>query len=805
MTRLKPAVAGAVMLLLLLSSGAWLYLRAAATPRSGGEMPLPGLSAPVTVLRDELGIPYLFADNTPDLLRAQGFVTAQHRLFQMELFRATWRGRLAATLGEVALDNDIRMRVLGIDRNGRRHAQVLGAESRAWLQPYVDGINAYVQEHAGDHPLELRLTGLNPAPWSVADIVTLVHFVHYTHATNFGAEVIAQRLIDHLGRERAASLMPLTRNPDWSAAGGGQSAANGLAAAVILNLDWSDLLFGPDLPVHGGIGSNNWAIGPERSASGQAMLANDPHLDNRILPGMWHPVGLFAPGIQAVGAALPGLPGLMLGRTRHVAFGVTNAYGDVQDLYIETLDPTDAGRYLDGDRSLPFEEVEEVILVRDAEVPGGLREHPLLLRYTRRGPVISDHAGIGPGGNHLLVLRSTSAEVHGPRLGIEGLLTAADAAAFDREVQKIDLMMFNFVFADDQGNIGHRASGALPLRSGVDGSQPRPAPAAGGDDWQGFLPKDRMPGMFNPPRAWVGTANHDTRPEGFPWYYTNYVAPDYRYRRMGQVLDGARNMSSADHLALMADDRNLQSDTLLPHILAALDGMPDHVDLAGILAAWDGIDRADAAAPLIYQALYREIALGTFGDELGETLAREMLASWYFWQQRFEAMLADPGGIWFDDVATPDRRETLADVVRGAVPRARALIEQRQGPDPERWRWGDAHQLAFVSPLRRSGIGSGLAGGFSVPRSGSGETLNRGIYSFNKPFDAGFFASLKLVVDFADTDKVEAMLAGGVVERHFQAHQNDQAKLWAAGEHRPWWFSPEQARANAVSRTLLVP
>lgn len=813
MALLRRTLLGSVLALLVAAGAVWVHLKSAAVPAQGGQLTLPGLTAPVTVLRDDLGMAYLFADTTPDLLRAQGFITAQHRLLQMELFRATWQGRLSSVLGEKSLASDIRMRVLGIERNSRRHSEQLSAATRAWLQPYVDGVNAYVVAYPDDHPLELGWVGLDPRPWELADLVALIHFVHYTHATNFQAELLGQQLVDHLGPERAAQLMPLLRSPDRVNAERPSYLPPPAAAQVKPGLAGAHSLLFSDTPQHGGIGSNNWAVGAERSAAGHAMLANDPHLDNRILPGMFHPIGLFAPGIQAVGATLPGLPGLLLGRTEHVAFGVTNAYGDVQDIYLETLDPADPERYLQGGESLPFERSEQVIEIKDNALPGGVREYPLTVRYTRRGPVISDHQGLdqsldygrGPGSSQVLVLRTTAWEKHAPQLGIEGLLNAADAQAFDARVQDIDLMMFNFVFADDQGNIGHRASGALPVREGADGSLPRQVPVDGGDDWVGWIPKGSMPGSFNPTRGWVGTANHDTRPADFPWYYTSYVAPDYRYRRMGQVLNQATDMTVASHWALMADNRNLQSDTLLPPILDALAGRREHADLYNLLASWDGVDRADSPAPLIYQALYREIAQGTFGDDLGPTLAGTMLSSWYFWQQRFEALLAAPNGDWFDDIGTPGQRETLADVIRTATPRVRASLEALYGPDANVWRWGRAHTLSFVSPLRPTGLGSGLAGSFQRERSGSGETLNRGIYAFQQPFAVNFFASLKLVVDFADPDKVEAVLAGGVVERHFQPHQSDQARLWADGERRAWWFDPEQVRAHARSKTLLVP
>ena len=782
---------------------AFLYVRAAGQPRVDGTLRLAGLTAPVKVMRDELGIPYVFAENVPDLIRAQGFVTAQDRLFQMELFRATWRGELAAAFGADALASDIRMRVLGMRRNGDRHAEKISDETRALLQQYVDGINAYLRDAGTDHPVEPKLAGLAPSPWSVADLVTLVHFVHYTHATNFKAEVVAQMLIDKLGLERAREIFPLTVNPDW---GTTSASVGGAGAGQRLGVRWSDLAVAPETLNHQGLGSNNWAIGPSRSASGKAMVANDPHLDSRILPGYWHPIGLFAPGVQAIGAALPGMPGILVGRTKHVAFGVTNAYGDVQDLYIETVDPANPEHYLDGGRSVPFDVVNETIRVKDKAAAGGMREVTLKIRLTRRGPVITDHAGLGPKGDKLLVLRSTDAEVLGPVLGFEGLLAAPDAAAFDREVQKMDLMMFNFVFGDDQGAIAHRATGAVPIRAHGAGAIPHAPPADGSDDWTGFIPKERMPGIADPPRAWVGTANNDTTPAGYPWYYTNYVAPDYRYRRIGQVLAAGEKMTVDDHWALMHDDRNLQSDVLRKAIVAALKDEPAQRDLATLLDAWDGVDRAEQAAPLVYQALYRQIALATFANKLGDELARDMLSTWYFWQQRFDALATTtPDSPWFDDPATPERRETLADVIRAAAPKARAELEALQGKDPSAWRWGKAHVLRFVSPLRRSGAGQELFGGFSVERPGSGETLDRGVYDFMKPYDVNFFPSMRIVTDFGDPDKVEAVIAGGVIERHFQPHQNDQARLLVANERRAWWFNPVQAVAHAKSTLQLAP
>jgi penicillin amidase len=801
--RLFRSLAVLLVLATAAALGVFWYAQRAAQVQVDGTMRLAGLRAPVAVFRDELGIPYIFAGNTADLLRAQGFVTAQHRLLQLELFRAQMRGELAAIVGPAALPSDVRVRVLGLRRNADRHVERLSPESRAFFQAYAEGINAYIADHTAEHPLELRLLGVQPTPWSVADLIGFVHFVHYSHAANFSAEIIGQRLVDKLGPERAAEILPLAVNPDGPGTSEPKTAAKPLALA--LGLDAASLLVAPDPAAPPGLGSNNWAVAPTRSASGRAVFANDPHLDARMLPGYWHPVGLFSPEVGAVGAALPGLPGILSGRTRHVAFGVTNAYGDVQDVYIETLAPGDPDRYLDGGKPVAFEVVTETIRVKDGDAPGGFREERLRIRYTKRGPVISDHRGLGPAGDRVLVLRSTEAEVLAPQIGIEGFLGVPDAAAFDREVQKIDLMMFNFVFADDAGVIGFRASGAVPIRAGRDGALPRIAPEDGSDDWTGFIPKDRMPGALAPERGWAGTANQDTTPEAFPYYYSNYFAPGSRYRRMSDVLGGPGKLAVADHFALMSDARNLQSDRLRPSMIAALRDDPTQRDLATILERWDGVDRTDAAAPLVYQALYREVALGTFADELGPELAKDMLASWYFWQERLDALAATPDSVWFDDVATPDRQETLADVIRAAAPRARTTLVAAQGPDPASWQWGRAHTLDFVSPLRRAGPGRELVGGLSFPWAGSVDTLNRGMYAFNDPYRVNFFPSMRLVVDFGEPEKIEAVVAGGVSERHLQPHLNDQARLLGEHQRRPWWYSREKIEANAKHRVVLEP
>ncbi len=484
-------------------------------PKVDGELALPGLSAPVRVLRDEHGIPYVFAANTPDLIRAQGFVTAQDRLFQLEGFRAIATGRLAESIGASGLTSDRQIRLLGLSRNAERHAKLLSSPARDFLLWYVEGLNAYITNHTDDHPLELKLAGFSPRPWTLEDMVASLHLANWTQAANFKAELTMQKLIDKFGADKALrELAPVNVNPlrqQQPVIVGDAAGAQSLGTVPLLaGLDEPDAPWASLAPL--GLGSNNWAIGKSRSASGAAVLVNDPHLDARMLPGIWHPIGLFAPGIQAVGAAYPFVPGIQVGRTAHVAFGVTNAYGDSQDLFIEKLAPGRPDHYVDGDQVRPFQVIEEVIRIKDKDAPGGLREETMTVRATVRGPVISGPV-LGYDGEALLSLRMASAELPGGGLGIDQLLSARNVAEVDQAVQQLDLIYFNYVCADKAGGIGHRATGRVPVRASKQGSHPKPVGTS--DDWRGFIPPDQMPGTISPACDWVASANHDNRPDGY--------------------------------------------------------------------------------------------------------------------------------------------------------------------------------------------------------------------------------------------------------------------------------------------------
>ncbi|MHB8910278.1 MAG: penicillin acylase family protein [Syntrophales bacterium] len=786
---------------LLLSLAAVLGLPRLNDFQRRGRLVLPGLAGEVRVVRDEKGMAYIHAAGEEDLLRVQGFVTAQDRLFSMQATRLLVSGRISELVGEKGRKTDALMRTIGFVRHAKRHERILDERSRRFLQSYIEGVNAFIAR-GDDLPVEFRLAGIKPEPWSVVDSLAIIYYMGWTSAANLEMEVIAQMLVEKLGEARARELFPLNINPDDSrpakprpphAAGEvpGLLAGGGELLALVREGQGSLR-----------IGSNNWVTGGARSAGGKPIVANDPHLDARILPGPWYPAGLITPQLRAVGVTIPGIPGVVVGRTERIAVGITNSYGDAQDLYVETVDPANPANYLEGKKSIPFDVVRETLRIRDGNAPGGFREENLLIRLTRRGPVVTD---LLPGlkGPRVMTVRWSPFETMAPSLGQDAILTANSVGELKRAIGGITTVMLNFVFADVDGAIGWQTSGRIPIRTRGDGALPF-AVTDGEDNWAGWIPSDKMPGSVDPPRGWLGTCNHYVVPGDYPYSYTSYASPSYRYRRLAEVMDGPGKKTVDDHWQLQRDDLNVMAREIAPIMAQALLGHPDTAELGRLLERWDFRDRADQAAPLIFHRVYERFAVDLFRDELGEELARGMIGTWYFWEERLQLMVREGTSPWFGGPGAPSkggRDELFRRAARAWMAEMKAAGEG----NPAKWRWGDHHRITFVSPLRREGMGSAFLGSGPHPMDGSPETLYRASYDPGRPDAVALSASLRMVADLGDNDKVLAVLSGGVSGRQFTRHYRDQVEPFMNGEKQYWWFSDREIANHAKTEQTLAP
>lgn len=792
-----------------------------------GSAPLAQLTEPVSVVRDEKGMAYVRAASLLDAIRAQGYVTAQDRLFQLMLTRIAIGGQLAELFGEALVDRDKRQRALGFYRAAERHESLLAERDRAMFQAYADGVNAFINNPDASIPLELKLAGVEAEPWRVVDSLAVLYYMGWGSASDLKSELITQAIIEKVGIDRFRELQPLNifpgdqrnasvpRTPSTQVAQAASATATAArssvplhtsqGAASTLTMQTLQTLMCCDVGAPA-LGSNNWVLSAERSPGDKPILVNDPHLESTMLPTTFYPIGLFTPDLRAVGVNVPGLPGIIIGRNQYVATGATNGYADAQDVYIETVDPQNPDNYLEGQSSIPFELIEESIKVKDDTQDAGYRVENFTVRLTRRGPVISDLNDTDAPSEEgtVLSVRWAPFESMQPSTGLDTLLRARSIDDVRRSFANVTTVHLNFVIADTQGNIGWQVTGAIPYRRNNDGGVPVKVSDAE-DNWTGWVPLSERPAIVNPPQGWLGTANHRTVPDSTPYFYSSYFSPDYRIRRMFELFDGDDVVTTEQHWQAMRDDLNLLARDVVPLMVAALQDHEPTATLADVLNGWDYRDDADAAAPLIFQEIWRRLVDETLTDELGPDITTAITAVPYYWSQRMHRWLLDGSSPWFDRTDT-DAVETRDDIIRAAATQAQEAIASQLGSDISAWRWGDLHQIEILNPLRRSGVGKGLLGGGSHPMSGSAHTLYRASFDPSKPgYDVVYSAALRMVVDLSDDEKVMAVLPGGVSGRVFTPNFVDQVDEYMSGEVVYWWFADELIDGHGVFELALLP
>ena len=783
-----------LLVLPLVAIAVYLLLPRIDASQREGVIALPSLQAEVRVLRGDDGVPYVYAESLDDALVAQGFLHAQDRLFQLELYKYVAYGRLAEFIGEHGLRNDRIVRLLDIAGFARAQLARISPAERNFLQRYLDGVNDYIATRHNEFPLMLAVMGHEPQAWTLEDLVAIQYFRIWTSSVNWQQELLTLQLIDSLGEERARSLRPLTVNPEDPAT---ESDEAGLAGPA-LQLEFDDSLFSP-FQVRYAMGSDAWATDARKSAGSAPILSSDPHLDARNLPGFWYPMGIFTPELRVVGTSNPGGPGFGIGRNRFIAWGATNGYSDMVDLFIETSDPGNPDNYLEGERSKPFATRSEELLIRDSEAEGGYRSEIMQIRETDRGPVISDH-GMSVVDGLQLSLRWSVPEFALPDAGNLELLLAHSTDEAIAAIGNIATPL-NYIVADIYGNVARIASGLVPIRLQGDGLVPQLVGEQ--DNWAGRIPPEQMPLQLNPGKGWVGSTNNRVTTQDYPYAYSTHFSGDWRYRRVMEIMEKDQ-LDAADHWAANQDIKNLLAARMRPTLVAVFAEDAALQPLATVLADWNLEDAEDAAAPLIFQAVLRQLALETFADDMDQDLLQDYLAQPYYWQQRFLSWFESGDSDWFDDSRT-DTVEGRDDIIRRAGLQALAELQRDWGNDPAAWRWGDAHTVTFAHPFIPGETAARWIGGGTHPLSGSGETLKRGVYDFNEPYEARIIDSLRMIVDLSDDEKVLAHFPGGASERWFSPWNKNFLDPYLSGDMRYWWFSDAAIAANTDYELVLQP
>jgi penicillin amidase len=756
--------------------------------RIDGRLETAGLDSAVEVRRDRWGVPHIYAKTQRDLFFAQGFVAAQDRLFQMDLWRRTGQGRLAEVLGPKFVERDRFARMLAYRGDMNAEWASYAPDTKQIASDFVRGVNAYIAQVRDRPPVEFTLLGYKPEPWTPD--VPLQRMAALSMTGNAEMEVLRAQLVEMLGAERVSQLFPTIPHRDLDPVGTGFYA--GITSA---SLGAYDDATGP-VVVPRVVGSNNWVVSGALTKSGKPLLANDPHryLDNPSLRYLTHLVG---PGWNVIGAGEPGVPGIAAGHNERIGFGFTIVGMDQQDVYVETIGPcassglaVNARCYLSGGSWKPLRVIIDTIPVQGE--PGRI----VRLEFTEHGPLVTvDTATDREGHRRGFALRFVGSEP-----GTAGYLAqlsvnrARDWSSFLAAAGRWKLPTENLVYADVDGNIGWIAAGLMPIRgwSGL-----LPVPGSGGYEWAGFRRTDELPRAYNPASGFIVTANHDIRPDGYDTPLNFEFATPFRANRIASVLGAARDSVARgqprqgftvdDFKRLQHDEYSLQASMLVPELLrvASDAGVADRWEYR-TLANWDYVMRVDQSAPLLYEMWKRALS----------GLAAIRVAG----NDRAAAMIG--GGSWLDEWVSPNQALSLvpdaqrAVLMRAAMDTALTRIESRLGPDRAGWRWGAIHTASFAHRI---------AAAFDPPlvsRGGDGNTVNS---TSGGDYKQQYGASFREILDFADWDRSVATSVPGQSGQPESVFYANLLPLWGRGEYFPLVYSRAAVERETAHVLWLAP
>ena len=785
-----------LILIVLALAGGMIYLnnlKTRAVPDYNASVQIENLSAPVTVYRDSMGIPHIYASNEQDLYRTVGYVMAQDRLWQMDLMRRITQGQLSEVLDPGLVNADQLFRALDFSKKSAMVLSQTDPGIVACLEAYSDGVNQYIAQNQKKLSFEFTLLGYKPDPWEPLHTANLIGYMAWDLASGWGTEIALYKMQQVLSDTLFGELLPNMKYqstpvfPEFMTSNETLELQSNMEDAIGIVEKLGLQIFEA---------SNNWAISGTKSETGMPLMANDMHL-GLMAPGIWYQMHKVVEGkMNVTGVALPGAPYVIAGHNEDIGWGMTNVTVDDIDFYLETINPEDSNQYLvDGEwRELKL--VKEEINVKGQDEP-----EIRINRYTHRGPIVSTFKGVD---DRVISVRWQGNEYSNELRSVHLLNRASNWDEFRSAVSTFNSVSQNIVYVDRFGNIGLQTSAGIPIRR-EGGILVYP-----GDtslyDWLGQVPFEELPYSFNPEIGYVSSANNRTVGEDYPYYIGTWFSLPNRVERIREMLDEKEVLGTDDFKRMLRDQTSHFAMKMTPVYLEALENNTEGIyqEATRELENWDYNMAASSPAALIYEILWQELSWAMFHDELGDTLYPLMLQNNVITRNLINRVRITGKSIWCDNVETPDARESFQDNIRTAFHQTVDTIASMYGTEVATWQWGDLHQVALMHPLGGVSIVDKL---FKVnrgpfPVGGSFHTVCPYSYPIGSSFIADHGASERHIFNTSNWDKSLTVIPTGTSGVPASPHYLDQTGLYLNNKFHRDHFSKEAVEANYLYKAI---
>jgi penicillin amidase len=846
-------------------------------PQVSGVLKVPGLHGEVKIYRDRWGVPHIFTEDPHDLFFADGYVQAQDRLWEMVLFRAIATGKLCEIFGNMGLPGESIMGMpistLGMDKHqrimGMNHIGLVGEvllqktqpETLAQIQAFCDGINAFLKQNKNRLPIEFQVLYFEPEPFRPADIISLSRFYGSMLCANLDMELVRYAVAQKFGEDTAWKLFPLHDSlgptvvpkemlknrlpsprplppggrPDPSIAGFSPDAA--LAIAGFEKAFRTAALF-PSREA-----SNNWVVGPKITATGTAMLANDPHLFH-IEPSLCYVMHLKGGPYDAYGVVFPGQPFIVMGHTRRLSWGATVTNADVQDLFVETVDKSHPGKYLYKGEWKDFTEYQETIRIRPGLVQLGktrrFQEKTVTVRTSVHGPIINDAVPDLPKNTPPLALRWTGYDFSRNLEMFETFISASSVEDFKQKIDQIDfsrietmnvaqmfemlmrargiddfikamakneLINMNWVAADADGHIAYLPGGLVPVRKKGIGTMPVPG-EKGEYDWVGFIPLMETPHAIDPERGYMATANNEVvDAEWYPYVFGTNYSDGWRAWRIEELIQQLKPLTMDKMARIQNDIYVKQAEVFVPLILKAVETKKvkdkNLLHAAKILKQWNYEASIDSAGTSIFYETMSHLTDRVLKDDFDRKTYNKYIRGAA--SQTVEMWVVKGESEFFDDKQTRDKVEDVNDVLVAALKDAVNWLNKTLGPDMDNWAWGKLHTIKWYHPMGFMALKDMSIGPYPHP-GGENTVRNAAPMGFGSRKYMCFGGPvMRHLMDMGDPDNARLVIDGSESGQWLSPHYKDMHTLWFNSQYMTAEMRPEKIKSQAESELVLQP